>query len=165
MIQAHPERYFQTDITARAFTCWTVARLLSSHWHNCSTVAGTVVQQSLARLFNSHWRDCSTVSGTNVQQSLAKLFNSGWHDSSAVTGITLQQSLAGLFNSQGQIFLFSMLAEFFNSEDNCWRIVLCTRNTAHDPCNLIAGEYPLQSFDIRQIPILLRIRAPLTNWI
>ena len=26
-----------------------------------------------------------------------------------------------------------MLAEFFNSEDHCWRIVPCTRNTAHDP--------------------------------
>ena len=62
------------------------ARLFNSHWHDCSTVAGTIIQQSLARLFNSHWHDSLTVTGTILQQSLARFFNSGWHDSSTVTG-------------------------------------------------------------------------------
>ena len=110
-----------------------LARLFNRHWLDWSTVAGTILQQSLARLLNSGWHDSSTVAGTIVQQSLARLINSGWHDFSTATGTILQQSLAGLFNSHGQIFLFSMLAEFFNSEDHCWRIVPCTRNTAHDP--------------------------------
>ena len=107
MIRVHPERYFRTDIIARAFTCWTVsgtvvqqslARLLNSHWHDCSTVQN-YGQQSMARLMNSRWNDFSTVTGTIVQQLLAWLFNSGWHDSSTVTGIILQQSPARFFNS------------------------------------------------------------------
>ena len=110
-----------------------LAKLFNSRWHDCWTVTGRIIQQWLAWSFNSHWHNCSTVSGTIIQQSLARLINSAWHDSSTVTGIILQQSLAGLFNSHGQIFLFSMLAEFFNSEDHCWRIVPCTRNTVHDP--------------------------------
>ena len=36
----------------------------------------TVVQQ---------WRDCSTVTGTIIQQSLARFFISGWHNSLTVT--------------------------------------------------------------------------------
>ena len=80
-----------------------LACLFNSHWHDCSTVTGTIVQQSLSGLLNSHWKNCSTVAGTIFQQSLAWLINSGWHDSSTVTGVILQQSLAGLFNSHGQI--------------------------------------------------------------
>ena len=130
MIRVHPERYFRTDIIARAFTCWTVsgtvvqqslARLLNSHWHDCSTVQN-YGQQSMARLMNSRWNDFSTVTGTIVQQLLAWLFNSGWHDSSTVTGIILQQSPARFFNSHwhnsstvtGTIVQQS-LARFFNS--------------------------------------------------
>ena len=68
-------------------------------WQGCSTVTGTIVQQSLARLFNSCWHGYSTVAGVIIQQSLAQLFNSGWHDSSTVTGIIFQQSLARFFDS------------------------------------------------------------------
>ena len=118
-----------------------LARLFNRHWLDWSTVAGTILQQSLARLLNSGWHDSSTVAGTIVQQSLARLINSGWHDFSTVTGTIFQQPLARFFNSHwqdystvtGRFFLFSMLAEFFSSEDHCWRIVPCTRNTAHDP--------------------------------
>ena len=40
----------------------------------------------LVQFFNSHWHDCSTCTGMIVQQSLAQLFNSCWHNSSTVTG-------------------------------------------------------------------------------
>ena len=53
MIRAHPERYFRTDIIPGSCTC--------------SSVAGTVVQQSLAQLFNSRWQDSSEVTGTIFQ--------------------------------------------------------------------------------------------------
>ena len=119
------------------------------------TVASTIVQQSLARLFNSCcWCDCSTVTGTIVQQfagaviqqSLVQLFNSLWHSFSTVTGMVLQQSLARFFNSYqhdtstvtGSIFY--MLAEFFNSDIHCWRIVPCTRNTTQDLVKYINTE-------------------------
>ena len=146
--------------------------MFNSHWHDCSTVADTIVQQSLAPLFDRHWHECSTVAGKIVQQSLARLFNSHWHNFSTVTDMIVQQWLTRLFNSRrydcstvadmilqrsdtivqqslarifnsywhcsstvtGRFFLFSMLAEFFNSEDHWWRIVPCTRNMAHDPC-------------------------------
>ena len=85
-----------------------------SGWHDCSTVAGTIIQQSLAQLFNSHWHDCLTVTGTIIQQWLAWFFNSDWHDCSTVTGTNLQQWLAR--QPRPRIFLFSMLAEFFNSD-------------------------------------------------
>ena len=49
----------------------TLARLFSSHWHDSSTVAGTIFQQSLTRMFNSRWQNCSAVVGTIIQQSLA----------------------------------------------------------------------------------------------
>ena len=148
-----------------------MAWLFNSGWHDCSTVTGTIVRQTLARVFNSSWQNCSTVAGTIVL-SLTKFFNSHWHDYSTVTGTISQQSLTWLFNSDlhncstvagtivqqrltwffngqtrlfnshwhdsstvtGWFFLFSMLAEFFNSEDHWWRIVPCTRNMAHDPC-------------------------------
>ena len=55
---------------------YTLARLFSSHWHDCSTITGAIAQQSLARLFNSHWQNCLTVAGTIVQQSLGRLFKS-----------------------------------------------------------------------------------------
>ena len=103
-----------------------LTRFFKSHWHDYSTVAGTILQQSLVRSFKSHWHNCSTVTGTIVQQSLARLFNSHWHDSSAVAGTILQQSWA-------RFFLFSTLAEFFNSDVHYWRIVPCTRNMTHDP--------------------------------
>ena len=134
-----------------------LARLFNSHWHDCSTVTGTVVQQSLTLFFNSGWHDSSTVTGTVIQQSLAGLINRGWHDPLTVTGIIFQQVLARLFNShwydsptvtgtiiqqsRARFFLFSMLAEFFNSDVHCWRIVPCTRNTTHVPmtayCSLL----------------------------
>ena len=122
--------------------------LLNCRWNGCSTVTGTILQQSLARLFNSHWHDCSLVAAMIIQQSLARLFNSHWHDSSKITWIILQQSLARFFSSylhdslavtgtilqqsRARLFLFSMLAEFFNSDVYCWRIVPCTRNTTHN---------------------------------
>ena len=132
-----------------------LTRLFNSGWHNCSTVSDMILQQWLARFFNSLWHDSSTVTGAIVHQSLAWLFSSGWHVSSTVagtilqqslydcstgTGMIVQQSLARLFNSYchnsstvtGKSF-FSMLAEFFNSDVHCWRIVSCTRNTTHDP--------------------------------
>ena len=59
--------------------------MFSSRWQDCSTVADTIVQQSVAWFFNSGWHDCSTVAGRIVQQSLARLFNCYWHDSSTVT--------------------------------------------------------------------------------
>ena len=108
---------------------WIMCRILGT-WHNSSTVTSTIVQQWLAWLFNSHWHDYSTVAGTIVQQSLARFFNSGWHGSSTVAGTILQQSRAWFF-------LFSMLAEFFNSDVHCWRIVPGTRNTTHDPYQLL----------------------------
>ena len=144
---------------SRGLNC--LARLLNSHWHNASTVTGTIVQQSLAQLcnsgwhdsstaastiiqqsqawlFNSHWPDCSTVTGTLVHQSLARVFNSRWHNYSTVTGTILQQWLARFFNSHGQdFFLSSMLAELFNSDVPCRRIVPCTRNTTHDPVSFL----------------------------
>ena len=43
-----------------------------------------VNQQSLARLLTSHWRNSSTVVGTILQHSLAPLLNSVWHGSSSV---------------------------------------------------------------------------------
>ena len=107
-----------------------LARLFISGWHNSLKVTVTIVQQWLAWLFNSHWHDYSTVAGTIVQQSLARFFNSGWHGSSTVAGTILQQSRAWFF-------LFSMLAEFFNSDVHCWRIVPGTRNTTHDPYQLL----------------------------
>ena len=111
-----------------------LARLLKSGWYDSSTVTGTIAQQSLAWLFDRHWHACSTVAGTIFQQSLARFFNSHWYNSSTVTGTILQQWLARFFNSHGQdFFLFSMLAEFFNSDVYCWIIVPCTRNTTHDP--------------------------------
>ena len=39
--------------------------------------------------FNSHWHDCLTVTGIILQQSLTQLFNSYWQDYSTVTGIIL----------------------------------------------------------------------------
>ena len=126
-----------------------LAQLINSHWHDSSLVSGTIVQQSLAPLFNSHWYDFSLAAGMIVQPSLAHLFNSHWHDYSTVAGTIVQQSLVQLFNShwhyystvagmivqqsRARFFLFSMLAEFFNIDVHCWRIVPCTRNTAHDP--------------------------------
>ena len=116
------------------FQQW-LAWLFNSDWHDSSTVAGTIIQQSLARLFNSHWHSCPTVTGTIAQQLLARLFNSPWHDCSTVTGRIVQQSLAQLRflqQSRLRLFLFSMLAEFFNSNVHCWRIMSYTRNTTHD---------------------------------
>ena len=154
MIRAHHERYSQTEIIARAFTSWTVAstfvqqsleQFFNSHWPDCSPVTGTIVQQWLGRFFNSRWHDYSTVTGRIVQQLLARLFNSHWHGCLTVIGTFVQQSLARFFNSHwhdsstaaGTIlqqswsifFIFSMFAEFFNSDVHCWRIVPCTRNT------------------------------------
>ena len=42
-----------------------------------------------------------------------------------------------LQQSRARFFLFSMLAEFFNSYDHCWSVVPGTRNTTHDPVFLI----------------------------
>ena len=61
-----------------------------------------------------------------IQQCLARLFNSHWHYYSTVAGTIVQQS-------RERFSVFSMLAEFFNSDVHCWRIVPCTRNTTHDP--------------------------------
>ena len=97
MIRAHSERYFRTDIIVSAFTCW--------------TAAGTVVQQSLAQCFNNHWHNCLTVAVMILQQSLARLFNNHWHNYATVAGTILQQS-------RSRFFLFSMLAEVFNSDVN-----------------------------------------------
>ena len=92
--------------------CFTKSHIMNYiHWQDCSTVAGKIVQQSLARLFNSHWHDSLTITGTILQESRARFLNSDWHDSSTVTGRILQQSW-------GRFFLFSMLAEFFNSQDH-----------------------------------------------
>ena len=116
-----------------------LARLFNSHRHDCSTVTGLIVRQSLARLFISRWHEYSTVADTIIQQSLARFFNSHWHDSSTVTGTILQQWLARFFNSHGQdFFLSSMLAELFNSDVHCRRIVPCTRNTTHDPVSFLS---------------------------
>ena len=109
-----------------------LAWFFNSHWHNCSPVTGKIVQQSLTQLFNSHRHNCSTVTGTIVQQSLTQLFNSHWHDCSTVTGMIIQQSGTVVQQSWARFFLFSMLAEFFNIDVHCWRIMLCTRNTTHD---------------------------------
>ena len=111
-----------------------LARFFNSYWHECSTVSGTILQQWLAQFFKSRWRNCSTVTGMILQNLLAQLFNSHWHDYLTVTGMIVQQSLAWFFNSlTDKVFLFSMLAKFFNSDVRCWRIVPCTRNTTHDP--------------------------------
>ena len=72
-------------------------------WHGCSTVTGTILQQSLARFFNSGWHDSSTITGTIVQQSLARLFNSGWHGTSIVAGTIIQQTLTRLFISHWHV--------------------------------------------------------------
>ena len=64
-------------------------------WHECSTVAGMISQQSLSQLFNSYWHDWSTVIGSVDRWS----FNNGCHEFSTVTGNIVQQSLAQLFNS------------------------------------------------------------------
>ena len=82
-------------------------------WHGCSTVSSSILQPSLARLFNSHWNDCPTVTGTILQRSLARFF------------------------------LFFMLAEFFNSDVHCWRMVPCTRNTTHDAVLIIATPFSM----------------------
>ena len=50
--------------------------MFNSQWHNCSTVTGTIVQQTLD--------DSSTVAGTVFQRWLAQLFNSHLHNSSTV---------------------------------------------------------------------------------
>ena len=80
MMRAHPEKYFQTDISSRAFTC--------------SSVTGTVVQQSLARFFTSHWHNFLTVTGVILQQTVARMSNSRWQDCSTVADMILQQSVA-----------------------------------------------------------------------
>ena len=64
---------------------------IDSGWHDSSTVAGTIVQQSL-----NDWSAVTGMilqqwiawffTGMIVQQALAWLFNSYWHDSSTVTG-------------------------------------------------------------------------------
>ena len=100
--------------------------MCNSRWQDCSAVPRTILQQLLARLFNGGWYDFSTLTGIILQLSLARLFNSHLHDSSTVAGTILQQS-------QARFFLFSMLAELFNNDVHCWRIVPCTRNTTHDP--------------------------------
>ena len=138
---------------------------IDSGWHDSSTVAGTIVQQSLndwsavtgmilqqwlAWFFNSHWHDSSTATGTILQQSLAWFFNSHWHDSLTVTGMIAQQALAWLFNrhwhdcstvtgtilQQSRARFFSVLIEFFNSDVHCWRMVPWTRNTTHDSTSI-----------------------------
>ena len=89
--------------------------LFNSHWHDCSTVTGTIVQQLLTQLFNSNWHNCSTVTGTIIQQSLARLFNSRWHDYSTVTGAILQQWLVRFFNSHGQDFFIYLCWQNFST--------------------------------------------------
>ena len=123
-----------------------LAQFISSRWHNSSTVAGAILQQSsyfflcvLAEFFNSDvhcWRivsvtveqSCQWLSNNSASDcwtiviatelSLARLFYSCWHDSSAVAGTILQQLLARFFNNQ--VNFFCVLAEFFV---HCWRIV------------------------------------------
>ena len=114
-----------------------LTRLFNNHWHECSTVAGKIVQQSLARLFShwqnsstvagtitkSQWHDCSTVTGMIVHQSLAWLLNSHWHNGSTVTGTILHQSLARLFHCHGQIFSFFYAGRILQQ----WRSLLKNR--------------------------------------
>ena len=123
----------------------TLARFLNSHWRDCSTVTGMTIQQSLAWFFISRWRDSWTVAGMILRQSLARFFNSYWHDCSTVTGTIVQQLLAQFFNSKGNNF-FYRLAEFFNSDVHCWRIVPCTRNTTHDPLSFVKIPIYLNPF-------------------
>ena len=147
-----------------------LTRLFNNHWHECSTVAGKIVQQSLARLFShwqnsstvagtitkSQWHDCSTVTDMIIQQSLAWLFISHWHDYWTVTGTMVQQSLARFFISHwhasstvtGRFFLFSMLGEFFNSEDHCWWNAPCARNTTHDPRKVTVSSNLLEKANL-----------------
>ena len=129
-----------------------LAQVINSHWHNSSTVTGMIVQQSLAQFFNIYWHDSSTVTVVIIQQLLWQMFNSHWHDSSTVTGMIVKQSLGRLCNIRchnfstvtgtvvqqwwARFFPFSMLAEFFNSDVQCWRIMPCTRNATHDPIQL-----------------------------
>ena len=108
-----------------------LVRLFNSHWHNSSTVTGTILQQSLAQFFNRRWynsltvqqsvqgllnrrqHDSSTVTGIILQQSLARMFDSLLQDCSKVTGTIVQQSLAWLFNTG--LIVQQSLSQLFNS--------------------------------------------------
>ena len=125
----------------------------------CVENARLSILKMFARSFSSQWHDFSTVTGTIVQQSLARLFNNHWHDSSTVASTILQQSRA-------RFFLFSTLAEFFNSDAYCWRIVPCTRNMTHDPNTVLnsRGDFKLIWDKIlKNVPTEICGRQPLKN--
>ena len=82
------------------------------------------VEQSCEWLSKNSANDCQTIVIV-TELSLAWLFNSCWHNLSAVAGTILQQLLARFFNNQ-VIFFLCVLAEFFNSDVHCWRIVSVT---------------------------------------
>ena len=88
-------------------------QLFKSRWHDCSTIAGTILQELLAQFFSSHWHGSSTVTGMLVQQSLAQFFNSHWHNCSLFNDTIIQKSLARFLNSQGNLS-FLALTWFFN---------------------------------------------------
>ena len=92
--------------------------MFNSRWQECSTVAGTIVQQRLARLFNSGWHNCSTVAGTIIEQSL--------DDCLIVTGTIVRQLLAWLFNSNGQDFFFFL----------CWQNSSTMMFTVEESCHV-----------------------------
>ena len=109
------------------------AQLCNKDWHDSSTVAGTIIQESLARLFKSHWHDCSTVATTIVQQSLAWFFNSHWHNSSTATAIIYQQSLARFFNSGWDDSSTATVKVFFLFL--CWQKPSAVMFTVEESCH------------------------------
>ena len=122
--------------------------MFNSHWHSCSTVTSTIIQQLLARLFNSHWHYRSAVTDTTVQPSLARLFNSHWHhcstvcrhNCSTVAGAVVQQSLEQLFNSHWHgsstvtsTILQQSLAAFFLCWQNSPAVMFAVEESCHVP--------------------------------
>ena len=68
-VRATVEQLCQQLLKNRVSNCWTIVPVtveqlwlrLNCRWHDCSTVAGTILQQSLARFSNSRWHDSSTI--------------------------------------------------------------------------------------------------------
>ena len=178
-IRAHPERYFRTDIAPRVFACWNwttktpekgivqllLTRLFNNLWHNYSTAADTIFQQSLALLFNSHWYECSTVTGTIVQQSLARMFNSHWYNCLAVASTIVQQALARFFNSRVAGWFFNSHWHDFSTVTDKFFSFFYAGRILQQWCSLLKNRTIYHEYDIwfQDIPLLQYINLVLDH--
>ena len=85
-----------------ASNCWKIVPATADQ--SCHRLL-PIILNCWARFFNSHWHNSSTVTGTILQQSLARFFNSGWHGSSRVTGKIFSFFYAGSIVQQWRSLL------------------------------------------------------------